>query len=103
MADQDYSLNWGNTRDPAIDHLINVMSQATTYPDYVAAIRALDRVLLWNFYYVPGMTKTRIGAVFWDRFGREDVEPLKREVFLDTWWYDEERAENVARFRGQVD
>ncbi len=103
MADQDYSLNWGNTRNPAIDHLINVMSQATTYPDYVAAIRALDRVLLWNFYYVPGMSKTRIGAVFWDRFGREDVEPLKREVFLDTWWYDEERAENVARFRGQVD
>ena len=103
MADQDYSLNWGNTRDPALDHLISAMTAATTFEEYVVAIRALDRVLLWNFYYVPGMSKTRIGAVFWDRFGRVDVEPLKREVFWDTWWYDEERAANVARFRGQID
>ena len=103
MADQDYSSNWPNMRDPAVDHLIEAMSAATTYDDYLAAIRALDRVLLWNFYYIPGMTKTQIGAVFWDRFGRLDVDPLKREVFWDTWWYDEERAAEVARFRGQAD
>ena len=104
MADQDYSLNWPNMRDPAVDHLIGAIAAATTYDDYAAAIRALDRVLLWNFYYVPGMTKTRIGAVFWDRFGRPELpegKPLKREVFWDTWWYDEERAAKVARFRGQ--
>ena len=101
MADQDYSLNWPNMRDPAVDHLIEQLTAATTYDDYLAAIRALDRVLLWNFYYVPGMTKTRIGAVFWDRFGRPELGgPLKREVFWDTWWYDDERAAKVASFRG---
>ena len=101
MADQDYSLNWPNMRDPAVDHLIEQLTAATTYDDYLAAIRALDRVLLWNFYYVPGMTKTRIGAVFWDRFGRPELGgPLKREVFWDTWWYDDERAAKVAAFRG---
>ena len=102
MADQDYSLNWPNMRDPAVDHLIGAIAAAATYDDYAAAIRALDRVLLWNFYYVPGMTKTRIGAVFWDRFGRPELpqgKPLKREVFWDTWWYDEERAAKVAAFR----
>ena len=106
MADQDYSLNWPNMRDPAVDHLIAAIAAATTYDDYVAAIRALDRVLLWNFYYVPGMTKTRIGAIFWDRFGRPELpdgKPLKREVFWDTWWYDEERARRVAAYRGQDD
>ncbi len=104
MADQAYSLNWPNMRDPAVDHLIAAMAAATTYEDYTAAIRALDRVLLWNFYYVPGMTKTRIGAVFWDRFGRPELpngEPLKREVYWDTWWYDEERARRVAAYRGR--
>ena len=100
MADQEYSQNWANMRDPAVDHLIAAIAAATTYEDYAAAIRALDRVLLWNFYYVPGMSKTRIGAVFWDRFGRPDAGPLKREVFWDTWWYDEQRAETVARYRG---
>ncbi len=101
MADQDYSLNWPNMRDAAVDHLIEQLTAATTYDDYLAAIRALDRVLLWNFYYVPGMTKTRIGAVFWDRFGQPELDgPLKREVFWDTWWYDEDRAAKVASFRG---
>ena len=101
MADQDYSLNWPNMRDPAVDHLIEQITAAENYEDYTAAIRALDRVLLWNFYYVPGMTKTRIGAVFWDRFGQPELDgPLKREVFWDTWWYDEERAAKVASFRG---
>ena len=102
MADQAYSQNWANMRNPAVDHLIAAIASATTYEDYTAAIRALDRVLLWNFYYVPGMTKTRIGAVFWDRFGRPELDgPLKREVFWDTWWYDEERARTVAQYRGQ--
>ena len=101
MADQDYSLNWPNMRDPAVDHLIAQLTAAQTYEDYTAAIRALDRVLLWNFYYVPGMTKTRIGAVFWDRFGQPELDgPLKREVFWDTWWYDDARAAKVASFRG---
>ena len=101
MADQDYSLNWPNMRDPAVDYLIEQLSAAENYEDYVAAIRALDRVLLWNFYYVPGMTKTRIGAVFWNRFGRPELDgPLKREVYWDTWWHDEERAARVASFRG---
>ena len=102
MADQAYSQNWANMRSPAVDHLIAAIASATTYEDYTTAIRALDRVLLWNFYYVPGMTKTRIGAVFWDRFGRPELDgPLKREVFWDTWWYDEERARTVAQYRGQ--
>ena len=102
MADQAYSQNWANMRDPAVDHLIEAIASATSYEDYTTAIRALDRVLLWNFYYVPGMTKTRIGAVFWDRFGRPELDgPLKREVYWDTWWYDEDRARNVARYRGQ--
>ena len=104
MADQDYSLNWPNMRDPAVDRLIEAIAAAATYDDYAAAIRALDRVLLWNFYYIPGMTKTRIGAVFWDRFGRPELpegKPLKREVFWDTWWFDEQRAAKVAEFRGQ--
>ena len=102
MADQAYSQNWANMRDPAVDHLIAAIASATSYEDYTTAIRALDRVLLWNFYYVPGMTKTRIGAVFWDRFGRPELDgPLKREVFYDTWWYDENRASEVARYRGQ--
>ena len=102
MADQAYSQNWANMRDPAVDHLIAAIASATSYEDYTTAIRALDRVLLWNFYYVPGMTKTRIGAVFWDRFGRPELDgPLKREVFYDTWWYDEKRAIEVARYRGQ--
>ena len=100
-ADLEYSNNWSNLRDPAIDHIVEAIQGAATYDEYVAAIRAFDRVMLWNFYFVPGMTKTRIGLAFWDRFGSPDAEDLNREAHIDTWWWDEERAGRVARFLGE--
>lgn len=100
-ADQAYSQNWSNMRDPAVDALIEHIYTAENYEDYVAAIRALDRVLLWNFYFVPGMTKTKIGIAHWDKFGKPDHGKLNRLAFVDTWWWDEKKAAQVGEFKGQ--
>jgi microcin C transport system substrate-binding protein len=51
-----FSLNWGSIRNPVLDHLINKAMTARSYPELVAATRAFDRVLLWNFYILPGMS-----------------------------------------------
>ena len=100
-ADQALSANWGNIKNPAIDHLIEAMQSATSYPDYVAAARALDRVLLWNFYYIPGMTKVKVGVAYWDRYGQPPAIPLDRTAFIDSWWWDPVKAEAVAEFTGR--
>jgi microcin C transport system substrate-binding protein len=95
-AEQAFSFNWAHVRDPAVDALIGAVYAARTYEDLIAATRAIDRVLLWNFYYVPGMSRTRVGLTWWDKFGKPDHPPLARQVHYDVWWWDAARAARVA-------
>jgi microcin C transport system substrate-binding protein len=94
---QPYSPNWANIVDPAADALIAAIGSADTYEDYVAAIRALDRVLMWNFYYVPTMSRTHHGLVYWNRFGRPDHGRLVRLATIESWWWDDTRAAAIER------
>jgi microcin C transport system substrate-binding protein len=94
-----YSPNWAGIQDPAVDKLIGDIRQARTHEDAVAAVRALDRVLLWNFYYVPAMSHTHHATVYWNRFGRVEAGRLVRAAAADTWWWDAERAARVAGAR----
>ena len=99
-AEQAFSFNWAHVKDPAIDDLIVRMYAADNWRDFVAAIRAIDRVLLWNFYYIPGMSKIYYARVYWDRFGRPEHGILQRVAHLDTWWWDAAKAAGIES--GQV-
>ena len=66
-------------------------ARAITY----AAARAFDRIMLWNFYHVPGLVRPGYRLTYWDRFGQPKTEPLSRPTYLDTWWWDAERAARV--------
>jgi len=101
LADQPYSYNWINMKDPAVDALINHMKKAESYDDYVAAARALDRVMLWNYYQIPSSSKARYNIVHWDKYGVPEHGKLLRETeYQDIWWWDEEKAANVEAFTG---
>jgi microcin C transport system substrate-binding protein len=94
---QAYSPNWAGIQDPAVDKLIGDMEQARTHEDFVAALRALDRVMMWNFYYAPTMSRTQQGLVYWNRFGRAEHDRLVRTAASDTWWWDADKAARIAR------
>ena len=101
LVDQPYSSNWANIADPAIDYLIDQIKTEKEFEDYAAAIRALDRVLLWNFYFVPGMTKTKVGIAYWNKFGQPEAQPLTRITsHVDLWWWDQARADEVDEYLG---
>jgi hypothetical protein len=54
----------------------------------------------WNFYYAVRFSKTQIGLVHWERYGWPEPDaPLTREAHLDTWWWDEEKAQKLADYR----
>ena len=55
-ADQPGSRNTVGIKNPAIDALIDKVIFAKDRAGLVAATKALDRVLLWNFYVVPQFT-----------------------------------------------
>jgi len=96
-ADVEYSQNWAGIKDPALDQLIDRVIDAGSRAEFLAAARAFDRVLLWNFYFVPGMAQPGYRLVWWDRFGRPEHGPLQRFIYYDAWWFDAQRADRVDR------
>ena len=97
-ADREFSQNYMNLRNPVVDQLIEKVVVANTPRDFYAATRALDRVLLWNFYVIPTWAQPGFRVVYWDKFGQPENAPrLRREAWLDTWWWDAEKAARVAR------
>lgn len=92
-ADQPGSRNTIGIRNPAVDALIDKLIFAKDRPALVAATRALDRVLLWNFYLVPQFTSDTLRYARWDRFGHP--EPLPKYAisgFPNLWWWDAAKA-----------
>jgi microcin C transport system substrate-binding protein len=92
-ADEPGSDNLIGIKNPAVDEMINQVVFAKSRPDLEAAVRALDRVLLWNFYVVPQWTYPYARTARWDRFGHPDAMPkYGAAAFPTLWWWDAEKA-----------
>jgi microcin C transport system substrate-binding protein len=97
-ADQPGSRNTLGIKNPAIDALIEKVIFATDREGLVAATRALDRVLLWNFYLVPQFTYGFSRYARWDRFSRfEPAAKYGRSGLPSLWWYDAEKAARIGK------
>jgi microcin C transport system substrate-binding protein len=97
-ADQPGSRNTIGIKNPAVDALIEQVIFAKDRESLVAATRALDRVLLWNFYVVPQFTYGFSRYARWDRFSH--AEPLPkygRSGLPSLWWYDAEKAARIGK------
>ena len=97
-ADQPGSRNLIGIKNPAVDKLIERLIFATTREDLVAATRALDRVLLWNFYVVPQWSYPFERTARWDRFSHPETMPkYGASAFPTIWWWDAEKAAKVPQ------
>lgn len=91
-AKRDASQNYAGIENPAVDALIKRVVFAKDRAELVAASRALDRVLLWNHYVVPGWTLAATRMARWDRFSHPDPLPTYSIGFPNIWWYDAAKA-----------
>jgi len=97
-ADQPGSRNLVGIKNPAIDALIDRVIFTKDRDDLVAATKALDRVLLWNFYVVPQWTYGKVRIARWDRYGRPAEMPkYGLAAFPTIWWWDAEKAAKTRR------
>jgi microcin C transport system substrate-binding protein len=96
-ADLNGGRNYAGVRDPVVDALISKVLSAVTLEDYRAALRALDRVLLWRHYTVPHWYLGRHRLAYWDKFSRP-AAPTPYALGIDTWWQAESAdKKNSAR------
>ncbi|MEI9804687.1 MAG: extracellular solute-binding protein [Pseudolabrys sp.] len=97
-ADQPGSRNLIGIKNPAIDKLIDRVIFTKDRDDLVAATKALDRVLLWNFYVVPQWTYGKVRSARWDRFGHPETMPkYGLSAFPTIWWWDADKAAKVPQ------
>src|SRR3954462_7980718 len=97
-ADQPGSKNVVGIKNPAVDALIDKVIFARDRAGLVAATKALDRVLLWNFYVVPQFSYPFSRYARWDRFSH--AEPLPkygRSGLPALWWYDADKAGRIGK------
>lgn len=72
-------------KDPVVDQLIDGLVRADTQADMLRHAHALDRVLQWNYYWIPNYYPPGSSTVWWNRFGIPNIQPAYDEG-LDSWW-----------------
>jgi peptide/nickel transport system substrate-binding protein len=90
-ADEQGSRNYMGVRSPAIDAMIAAMLVARERPDFVAAVRALDRLLISGSYVVPLFYLPEQWVARWNTIRH----PSRTSLFgylPETWWFQPKRA-----------
>lgn len=85
-ADIKGSRNYAGIKNPAIDKIIDILIYAKDREELVAASRALDRVLLWNYYVVPQWYSEKINIAYWNKFGIPEKQPDYAGIDPFSWW-----------------
>ena len=94
------SMNVAGICDPAIDSLVEKIVTAQERAPLVSAARALDRVLLHNWFLVPNWGSLEYRIAWWDRFTRP-AQPVRDGVNFDSWWVDPAKAAVTDAARGR--
>ncbi|PHQ67357.1 MAG: hypothetical protein COB93_11160 [Sneathiella sp.] len=84
--------------DPVIDALIENLIAAPDYESLIPAVKALDRVLSWNFFLIPQFYSATDRIAYWDKFGRSDINPSQAPD-ITSWWIDPEKEKQLQEAR----
>jgi peptide/nickel transport system substrate-binding protein len=84
-ADIQGTRNYMGAKDPAIDALIAAMLEAREHPDFVSAVRALDRSLMSGAYAIPLFNAGEQWIARWNRIERPAATALTGYL-PETWW-----------------
>ncbi|MDR3425639.1 MAG: extracellular solute-binding protein [Alphaproteobacteria bacterium] len=82
------SRNLIGVHDPVVDALLEKLVHAESREELVAACRALDRVLLWQYYVIPHWYIGTYRIAYWDKFGQPKIAPKYGLAVEDSWWVD---------------
>jgi peptide/nickel transport system substrate-binding protein len=84
-ADSNGSRNYMGVKSPAIDAMIDTLLKSQDRIEVVAAIRALDRVLISGFYTVPLFHSPDQWIARWTKVRRPEVTSRSGPV-PENWW-----------------
>ena len=97
-ADTDGSRNVVGMKNYAVDGLIESLINASDREELITITKALDRVLLWNYYVIPQWHISSYRVLYWDFFDQPNIKP-KYSLGFDTWWINQNKFETTQSNR----
>ena len=80
------SRNYAGIADPAVDALIKMINTAPNREEQVAAVKAMDRILLANNFVVPMFYSGEAKMAYWNRIAHPQRLPEYGVGFPDIWY-----------------
>jgi microcin C transport system substrate-binding protein len=98
QADQPGSRNMIGIKNPVIDAMVDKVITAPDRATLIDRVRALDRVLLSQYYVIPNWYIGKYRVAWWNRFGRPAVQPIYGSPgFPERWWVEKDSTTNLGK------
>ncbi len=91
-ADRDDIFNPAGYCNPVVDALAKNVLDAENYDELAAHIRAMDRILRYDYFMVPVWTLRENWVAYYDMYEHPENLPEFGIGYMDYWWYNEEKA-----------
>ena len=91
-ADTPGSRNWAGIKNPVTDELVDRVIAAKDRTELIATTRALDRVLLFQHYYVLRWHLAKDRVAYWDKFVIPRKQPEYSGYDPESWWIDPDKV-----------
>lgn len=91
--DKDDVFNPAGYCNEAVDQLAEFVINADDYSEMAAGVRAIDRVMRYDYFVVPVWYLGQNWAAYFDMYEHPEELPEFGLGHLDYWWYNAEKAE----------
>lgn len=85
QADVKGGNNLAGLKNKAVDGILDALTKAEDKDSLIAAGRALDRALLWEYVVIPNWHSGSFRVAYWDKFAMPKITP-KYNLGFQTWW-----------------
>ncbi|KJZ20715.1 extracellular solute-binding protein [Loktanella sp. S4079] len=80
----------------AVDELAKLVTAAEDYDEMAAAVRAIDRVMRYEYFIVPVWYLGKNWVAYYDMYEYPDNLPEFGLGYLDYWWINQDKADALA-------
>ena len=87
-ADEPGTRNYPGIKSPVVDALCNAITNAKEREDLIAAVKALDRVLLWGHYVIPLNHRSKDYVAYWNKIEHPPLGPTGLPDLHTLWAKD---------------
>lgn len=94
--DKDDIFNPAGYCSEAVDVLAEFVTAADTYDEMAAAVRAIDRVMRYDYFVVPVWYLGKNWAAYYDFYEYPENLPQFGLGHLDYWWFNQEKHDALV-------